>query len=80
VDCTDPHEPVYYRPDAAAAYDAVLALRMATDPLTRLTGDERERALERLRTALAARQSEVGVWLHARAWIVTAQRLRPGRT
>lgn len=74
VSLTDLHEPIYYGPDVATAFDAVLTLRMAQDPLAELAADDRERALERLRATLAAHESDRGVWFDSRAWIVTAHR------
>jgi SAM-dependent methyltransferase len=72
VELTDLREPVYYGPDAASAYEAVLNLRMAADRTADLAAAERERALDRLRAALAARETEHGVWFDARVWLVTA--------
>jgi SAM-dependent methyltransferase len=70
----DLHEPIYYGPDPAAAYEAVLALRMPQDLLAGLEPAEAERALDRLRAVLAAHDSSDGVWFDSRAWLITARR------
>jgi hypothetical protein len=44
-----------------------------SDVLRRLDPAAAERAVERLRAALAAHLSDDGVWLGSRAWIVTAR-------
>jgi hypothetical protein len=72
---TDVHEPVYYGPDVAAALDWVRGFAFTGNVLKRLDPAAAERAVERLRDALAARMSEDGVWFDSRAWIVTARRL-----
>lgn len=74
VHLADVREPLYYGPDAASARDAVLGLQMATAVLDAHAEADRPRALERLRTALAAHETGDGVWFGSRAWIVTADR------
>ena len=54
VDFTDVHEPVFYGPDIATAYDAVLRLRHAKDLLADLDPTMTGHALERLRATVAA--------------------------
>jgi hypothetical protein len=71
---TDVHEPVYYGPDVAAAFDWVHGFRSAREVLNRLDPAAAARAIERLRDTLAAHQSDQGVWFDSRAWIVTAHR------
>jgi SAM-dependent methyltransferase len=71
VDLTDLREPVYYGPDADSAFQAILELRMA-DRVAEFPDAERERALDRLRTALADRETDRGVWFDTRVWLVTA--------
>jgi hypothetical protein len=71
VDLTDLREPVYYGPDADSAYQAILELRMA-DRVAEFGVTERERALDRLRTALTDRATDRGVWFGTRVWLVTA--------
>jgi SAM-dependent methyltransferase len=71
---TDVHRPVYYGPDVAAALEWVGGFSSTRELLTRLDAAAAERALERLREALAARASERGVWFDSRAWIVEARR------
>ncbi|WP_433041415.1 class I SAM-dependent methyltransferase [Dactylosporangium sp. CS-033363] len=60
-------EPVYYGADADAALDWVRRFA-CTAPFL---GDER--AMQRLREALAAHETGRGVWLGARAWLVSAR-------
>jgi SAM-dependent methyltransferase len=78
VDFTDVHEPVYYGPDTATAYDAVLRLRHATDLLADLNPTMTRHALERLRATVAAHDTGSGVFFDARAWLVTAVRRADG--
>jgi len=74
VTFTDVHEPVYYGPNITAALDWVRGFTCTNEVLTRLDPAAAERALSRLRDALAAHLSDDGVWFNARAWIVTARR------
>jgi SAM-dependent methyltransferase len=74
VDFTDVHEPVFYGPDTATAYDAVLRLRHAKDLLADLDPTMTGRALERLRATVAAHDTGSGVFFGARAWLVAAVR------
>jgi ubiquinone/menaquinone biosynthesis C-methylase UbiE len=74
VTFTDVHEPVYYGPDVTAALDWVRGFACTNAVLKRLDPAAAERALERLRDALAAHLSDDGVWFNSRAWIVTARR------
>jgi SAM-dependent methyltransferase len=74
VDFTEVHEPVYYGPDSATAYDAVLGLQFVEDLLTDLDTSAADQALRRLRTTLAAHETDDGVLFDSRAWIVTARR------
>ncbi|MCW0213108.1 MAG: methyltransferase domain-containing protein [Pseudonocardia sp.] len=76
VTFTDVHEPVYYGPDAAAAFDAVLRLWEVKDLLAGLDAAAAERARTRLRTTLAAHHTDGGVYFDSRAWIITARRRR----
>jgi SAM-dependent methyltransferase len=71
---TDVREPVYYGPDVAAALDWVSGFTCTSEMLKRLDPDAAERAVGRLRDALAAHTSDDGVWFNSRAWIVTARR------
>jgi len=66
---TDVHEPVYYGPDSAAAYDNVLRLPGFADQL-----DDHDAASARLRAILAAHDTGSGVYFDSRAWLVTARR------
>lgn len=74
VGFTEVHEPVYYGPDSATAYDAVLGLQFVKDLLAGLDASAAEQALRRLRTTLAAHETNDGVLFDSRAWIVTARR------
>jgi SAM-dependent methyltransferase len=74
LDFTDVHEPVYYGPDIATAYDAVLRFRHVEDMLADLDPTMTGRALERLRVTVVAHDTGSGVLFDARAWIVTAIR------
>jgi SAM-dependent methyltransferase len=74
IDFTDVHEPVFYGPDAATAYETVLGLRHARDLLDRLDATAAERAHHRLRTTLDAHDTGSGVLFDSRAWIITARR------
>jgi SAM-dependent methyltransferase len=69
----DVHEPVYYCPDATAAFEFVAGFAIVRETLARLDAHQRERTLDRLRRLLAAHQRPDGVWLDSRAWIVTAR-------
>ena len=74
VTFTDVCEPVYYGPDVAAALDWVRGFTCTSEALKRLEPAAAERAVRRLREALAAHTSDDGVWFNSRAWIVTAHR------
>ena len=67
VSFTDVHEPVYYGPDSATAFDAVLRLWESHGLLA-------EHARTRLRATLDAHNVRGGVHFDSRAWIVTARR------
>jgi len=78
VTFTDVREPVYYGPDVAAALDWVRGFTSTSDALKRLDPAAADRALGRLRAALAAHLGDDGVWFNSSAWIVTAQRVEAG--
>ena len=71
---TDVHEPVYYGPDVSAALDWVRGFTSTNEILKQLDPNAAAHALERLRDALSAHQSDDGVWFDSRAWIITAHR------
>jgi SAM-dependent methyltransferase len=73
VTFTDVHEPVYYGPNITAALDWVRGFTCTNEMLKRLDPAAAERALRRLRDALAAHLSDDGVWFNSRAWIITAR-------
>ena len=77
VGFTDVHEPVYYGPDSATAYDFTLGLRNPGNLLARLDTATAEAARQRLRAALAAHDTGRGVFFEARSWIITARRPLP---
>ncbi|WP_280151818.1 class I SAM-dependent methyltransferase [Piscinibacter sp. XHJ-5] len=68
------HEPVYYGPDIASAYELVRDFKMTKDLLAGQETAGAERALDRLRDTLAAHCTSDGVFFDSRAWIVTARR------
>lgn len=72
IDFTDVHEPVYYGPDTATAYDLAMGQKGTQDILG--TAPDTERALDRLRATLTAHDTGHGVYFDSRAWIITAQR------
>lgn len=78
VTFTDVHEPVFYGPDTATAYQAVLRLRHAQDLIADLDPTTTGHALERLRATVAAHDTGDGVFFGARAWLVTAVRRPDG--
>jgi SAM-dependent methyltransferase len=71
---TDVHEPVFYGPDSAVAFDVVRGLRSTRDLVAGLDAGETEQALRRLRATLAAHQTGDGVFFDARTWIITGRR------
>jgi SAM-dependent methyltransferase len=73
VSFTDVHEPVYYGPDSATAFDAVLRLLKFNDLLANFDAAAAEQARTRLRTTLDAHDTDGGVYFDSRAWIVTAR-------
>jgi SAM-dependent methyltransferase len=77
VGFADVQEPVYYGPDADVAYQIVRSFKTTSDLLAELDPAAAERALARLRTALAAHETRDGVWFDSHAWIVTARRHGP---
>jgi SAM-dependent methyltransferase len=77
VSFTDVHEPVYYGPDSATAFDAVLRL-WDKDLLADLDAAAAEQARTRLRATLDAHNTDSGVYFDSRAWIITARRWRGG--
>jgi SAM-dependent methyltransferase len=74
VGFTDVHEPVFYGPDNAVAFDVVRGLRSTRDLLAVLGDGRAEQALERLRATLAAHETGDGVFFDAHTWIITARR------
>jgi SAM-dependent methyltransferase len=74
VSFTDVHEPVYYGPDSATAFDAVHRLWEVKDLLADLDAVTAEQARTRLRATLAAHNTDGGVYFDSRAWIITARR------
>jgi SAM-dependent methyltransferase len=74
VSFTDVHEPVFYGPDTATAFDNVLRLREYKDLLANLDTATTEQARTRLRATLAAHNTDSGVYFDSRAWIITVRR------
>jgi SAM-dependent methyltransferase len=73
VGFTDVHEPVYYGPDSATAFDAVHRLLKFKDLLADLDAEMAEQARTRLRATIDAHTTDDGVYFDSRAWIVTAR-------
>jgi hypothetical protein len=71
----DVRDPISYGPDLAVAIEMVTTLTSSADLLSRLDPAGRDRALGRLRDALAAHDDGESIRFGARAWVVTAQRL-----
>jgi SAM-dependent methyltransferase len=71
---TDVHEPVYYGPNVASAFEWVCGFTSTREALEFMDRTDSARALQRLRETLARHASEDGVWFDARAWIVDARR------
>ena len=76
VGIADVHEPVYYGPDAATAFELVLDMRQPRDLLARMNAASAQRVLASLRELLAAHETGRGVLFDSRAWLVTARRAR----
>ena len=74
IEFAEVHEPVYYGPDIATAYDMVTGLREPNMLLAGLDAAAAEEARDRLRALLRAHQTDKGVLFDSRAWIITARR------
>jgi SAM-dependent methyltransferase len=66
-------EPVYYGPSVEHAVEFVSRFSNVASALSSQAPGERERVIERVRSAMAAHCTRDGVWFDARAWIVTAR-------
>jgi SAM-dependent methyltransferase len=71
----DVREPMYFRPDVAAALDWVSRFASTRDVLGRLEPAGAAHAVGRLRKMLAAPASGNDVWFDSCAWIITARPL-----
>jgi hypothetical protein len=70
----DVHEPVFYGPDLDAALAWVRGFQDVSEFLSTLDPAARDRAVERLRDALADhRGGDGGVTFDSRAWLVSAR-------
>ncbi len=69
------HEPVYYGADIDAALAFVLQFSTVQEMVGSLPDTARNHAIGRLRDLMVAHHCHDGVWLDARAWIVTARRI-----
>lgn len=76
VTFTDVHQPVYYGPDSATAFDAVYHLLRFKDLIADLDDEAAEHARTRLRATIDAHATDAGVFFDSRSWIVTASRRR----
>lgn len=74
VSFTDVHQPVYYGPDSATAFDAVYHLLRYKDLIADLDNVAAEGARSRLRATIDAHATHDGVFFDSRSWIVTAAR------
>ena len=68
------HEPVFYGRDVDRALDFVTGFQSTRQTLFGLDETSASEALERLRQTLYTHQTDEGVLLDSRAWIVSAQR------
>jgi ubiquinone/menaquinone biosynthesis C-methylase UbiE len=74
VNFTDVHEPVYYGPDTATAYNAVLRLWDVKDQLANVDAATADQTRTRLRATLEKHKTNDGVYFDSRAWLITARR------
>ncbi|MBB2921675.1 class I SAM-dependent methyltransferase [Cellulomonas cellasea] len=74
VTLTDVREPLCFGPDVTAALTWVRGFTCTEAALAGLAPDAAERALDRVRSVLAAHLRDDGVWFDGRAWLVTARR------
>jgi SAM-dependent methyltransferase/pimeloyl-ACP methyl ester carboxylesterase len=77
IEVSDVHEPVYYGPNAQAAFDLVRDMKQTRELTAALHAASAERALVSLRKLLIAHETENGVLFDSRAWLVTARRSAP---
>lgn len=71
----DVREPVFYGHHINDALEIVLGFQDTSAALATLAGEETDRAVERLREALAAHyRAEHGVVFDSRSWLITARR------
>ncbi|KGM01668.1 class I SAM-dependent methyltransferase, partial [Cellulomonas cellasea] len=70
---TDVREPLWFGPDMTAALAWVRGFTCTEAALAGLAPDAAERALDRVRSVLAAHLRDDGVWFDGRAWLVTAR-------
>jgi SAM-dependent methyltransferase len=71
----DVREPVFYGHDIDDALETVRGFQGTSAALATLSGDETDRAVERLREVLAAHyRAEHGVVFESRSWLITARR------
>jgi SAM-dependent methyltransferase len=74
VGFAESHEPVYYGPDTASAYELVCDFKTVKDLLATQEAAAAERALASLRETLETHRTGDGVLFDSRAWIVSARR------
>ncbi|RWA60083.1 class I SAM-dependent methyltransferase [Mesorhizobium sp.] len=70
---TEVHEPVFYGPNVAAAFDALGSFQMVKEALARTT-EPPGKVSQRLRDMLEAHMAAEGVLFDSRAWLITARR------
>lgn len=74
IDLEDVHEPVYVGAGVEEAFGFARAFGLTQGLLEGLDATARKGALETLRSMLAAHQTDSGVLLDSRAWLITARR------
>lgn len=74
VGFTDVAEPVWYGDTVDAATEMVCSLPTMMALIEPFDETGRARAVERLRTALAAHDTGQGIWFGSRTWIITGRR------
>lgn len=72
---TDIHEPVFYGAGVDAALEFVTGFQSVKGVLEMMDPTSASATLDRIRHTIATHQSEEGVWIDSRSWVVTARRL-----
>jgi SAM-dependent methyltransferase len=64
----------FFGVDAEGAFDFAQSIGIVRGLLDDLEGDQRERALDELRAAIAAHETDEGVVFESKVWVITARR------